>query len=76
LVHRHRRDDDVLPHLLEQLLDADHLTGMLCEAYQQPHGTRFELGDLALALNLVERGIDAQRADTKYTFECGTTRVF
>ena len=43
VVDRVRCNDDVLPDLVEELLDAHDLTGAAGQTNQEPHGPRLEL---------------------------------
>ena len=57
--------DDVIPDLVQQLLDADDLSGVPSETDQEAHRPEFELYRCPTRANLVKRRIDAQRTDPK-----------
>jgi len=49
--------------VVEELLDADDLSGVFRETQEKSHGPRFELHSGLVPGNLIERRVDAPAAD-------------
>ena len=66
LIDRVRADDHPRPDVLEQILDADDLAGMVGEVDQQSHRPRFQPGRCSIARDLSGLRIDAPVADAQH----------
>ena len=65
LVDGVRRDDDIGPDLVEQVINADDLASVLGKAQQQPHRPHFYPSRLSVSRNLTGGRIDAPGTDAK-----------